>query len=291
VQGHEILDHFSQMTARSLQGTCACAIVSPLKSAAATTDGGADTNADGGTYPQSPINLRGSKDMPKAFSTAKMWYGTSEAHCHEKEGHTIQCDLTAGGPLVFRTAGDGFMYALLQFHFHSPSETTVDGKQYDLEMHLVHKRILPVHSRPTGYCDCAEGRTDVKYVWAPVPDDKIPGWETLTYGHLAVVALPFEIGAHNVFLDQFLGYKTLPEKILSFKFDALDLDEMWETTFEGSLTTPPYTGKLSWNVVNHVFQLSPKQMEQYLTLAPEPYAREVQPSKGRVLTNYEIEQF
>jgi carbonic anhydrase len=25
-----------------------------------------------------------------------------------------------------------------QFHFHSPSEHTIDGKYYDLEMHTVH---------------------------------------------------------------------------------------------------------------------------------------------------------
>ena len=28
----------------------------------------------------------------------------------------------------------------MQIHFHSPSEHTIDGRQYDLEMHLVHKR-------------------------------------------------------------------------------------------------------------------------------------------------------
>lgn len=28
----------------------------------------------------------------------------------------------------------------IEFHFHSPSEHTLNGKYYDLEMHLVHKR-------------------------------------------------------------------------------------------------------------------------------------------------------
>jgi carbonic anhydrase len=27
----------------------------------------------------------------------------------------------------------------LQFHFHAPSEHTIDGRLFDLEMHLVHK--------------------------------------------------------------------------------------------------------------------------------------------------------
>lgn len=29
-------------------------------------------------------------------------------------------------------------YKPLQFHFHAPSEHTVDGKHYDLELHIVH---------------------------------------------------------------------------------------------------------------------------------------------------------
>jgi carbonic anhydrase len=27
----------------------------------------------------------------------------------------------------------------LQFHFHNPSEHTIDGKSFDLELHVVHK--------------------------------------------------------------------------------------------------------------------------------------------------------
>ena len=30
-------------------------------------------------------------------------------------------------------------YSLLQFHFHTPSEHTINGKKYPMEMHLVHK--------------------------------------------------------------------------------------------------------------------------------------------------------
>lgn len=30
-------------------------------------------------------------------------------------------------------------YTPLQFHFHAPSEHTVEGKYYDLEVHFVHK--------------------------------------------------------------------------------------------------------------------------------------------------------
>ena len=32
-------------------------------------------------------------------------------------------------------------YKLVQFHFHSPSEHTMNGKQYAMEVHLVHKQV------------------------------------------------------------------------------------------------------------------------------------------------------
>jgi len=34
---------------------------------------------------------------------------------------------------------NGNVFDLLQFHFHTPSEHTVSMRQFDLEMHLVHK--------------------------------------------------------------------------------------------------------------------------------------------------------
>jgi carbonic anhydrase len=35
---------------------------------------------------------------------------------------------------------DGDQYNFAQFHFHSPSEHTINGKQYPLEVHFVHQK-------------------------------------------------------------------------------------------------------------------------------------------------------
>jgi carbonic anhydrase len=48
-------------------------------------------------------------------------------------GHTIQVDTVGSGVLVIGRD----RYVLQQFHFHIPSEHTVDGRPYPLEAHFV----------------------------------------------------------------------------------------------------------------------------------------------------------
>jgi carbonic anhydrase len=43
------------------------------------------------------------------------------------------------GTLAFtNTNGETKLFKLLQFHFHSPSEHTINGRYYDSELHIVH---------------------------------------------------------------------------------------------------------------------------------------------------------
>eukprot|EP01084_Bolivina_argentea_P225536 381105_1 len=49
-------------------------------------------------------------------------------------GHTVQVNI--GSKCTLNINGE--TYELKQFHFHTPSEHTIDGKQYEMEMHLVH---------------------------------------------------------------------------------------------------------------------------------------------------------
>ena len=52
-------------------------------------------------------------------------------------GHTIQVNFAAGSGNTIVV--DGTLYELLQFHFHAPSEHTVAGASFAMELHLVHK--------------------------------------------------------------------------------------------------------------------------------------------------------
>eukprot|EP01084_Bolivina_argentea_P267291 453683_1 len=51
-------------------------------------------------------------------------------------GHTVQVNIDASQKCTLSIHGKTF--TLKQFHFHTPSEHTIDSKQYEMEMHLVH---------------------------------------------------------------------------------------------------------------------------------------------------------
>ncbi len=50
-------------------------------------------------------------------------------------GHTIQVNYSEGDTMTIGNT----TYELIQFHCHAPSEHTVHGKHYPMEMHFVHK--------------------------------------------------------------------------------------------------------------------------------------------------------
>ncbi|WP_343419494.1 carbonic anhydrase family protein [Candidatus Flexifilum breve] len=50
-------------------------------------------------------------------------------------GHTVQANYDAGSTLVV----NGVTYELAQFHFHTPSEHTIDGVAFPMEVHFVHR--------------------------------------------------------------------------------------------------------------------------------------------------------
>ncbi|KAK1426059.1 hypothetical protein QVD17_14727 [Tagetes erecta] len=87
---------------------------------------------------QSPIDTS-SQRVKKVVSSYNMYrkYKPSNTTLNNR-GHdiTLQWDGDAGSVLV-----DDTEYALKQAHWHSPSEHTINGKIYDMEIHLVHVSI------------------------------------------------------------------------------------------------------------------------------------------------------
>lgn len=80
---------------------------------------------------QSPIDLSAfiEADLPQI----EMNY-TSDAVAVVNNGHTLQVNFGPGSSLTFM----GQTFALKQFHVHAPSENTLAGKHFPMEVHLVH---------------------------------------------------------------------------------------------------------------------------------------------------------
>jgi carbonic anhydrase len=80
---------------------------------------------------QSPIDLK--EICRGGLEAAQLEYKTGVADIINN-GHTVQVNYAPGSSL----AVDGLSFELKQFHFHSPTENKVNGKQFPLEGHLVH---------------------------------------------------------------------------------------------------------------------------------------------------------
>jgi carbonic anhydrase len=126
-------------------------------------------------------------------------------------------------------------YELKQFHFHHPSEETIKGKRFPMEMHLVH--------------------SDAD-------------------GNLAVVSVLLEEGSANSLVETLWdrAAKTAsPEK--TYNNLQINVADLLPTnhryfTFSGSLTTPPCTEGVSWFVLKTPVTISKKQFETFAEIYP-----------------------
>ncbi|HJV01875.1 MAG TPA: carbonic anhydrase family protein [Burkholderiaceae bacterium] len=190
---------------------------------------------------QSPIDIR--DGMKVDLEQITFDYKPSSFNVTDN-GHTVQVMVSGGN---FITVANR-MYELIQFHFHRPSEERINGKGYEMVVHLVHKD--------------AEG-------------------------HLAVLALLLERGKpqptiqtvwNNLPLEKF---ETMAPSIVLDPMDLIPARRDYYT-FMGSLTTPPCTEGVLWLVMKEPVQASPAQMALFSRLYPLN-ARPVQPSSGRIV--------
>ena len=160
-------------------------------------------------------------------------------------GHTAQLNYAPGSFIEL----DGKRFDLLQFHFHIPSEHRISGRLSDMEVHFVHR--------------AADGT-------------------------LAVVGVMLEQGAENpalaAFWDQLPMVET-PERTLPGTLNANDLLPAVRTTYRynGSLTTPPCSEGVLWNLMTTSQSMSWWQIDTFRELF-EVNARPVQPQYDRTVS-------
>ncbi len=159
-------------------------------------------------------------------------------------GHTIQVNIAPGNSLQVM----GRRYELLQFHFHRPSEERINGRQFDMVAHLVHKD--------------ADGR-------------------------LAVVAVLLERGRDQPLVQTVWNNLPLEKGEPLPAPGQMDLNQLLPEdrgyyTYMGSLTTPPCSEGVLWMVMRQPVQLSANQLNIFGRLYPMN-ARPVQPGSGRLI--------
>ena len=188
---------------------------------------------------QSPIDIR--EGIAVDLEPVQFNYQAS-AFTVVDNGHTVQVNLAQGN---FIDIG-GRRYELLQFHFHRPSEERIDGRQYDLSVHLVHKD---------------------------------------SSGQMAVVGVLMGKGGSHPVLQTVWNNLPLERhqeqraRVLLDPTQLLPPDRRY-FTYMGSLTTPPCSEGVRWVVMRQAVAAATEQIDIFSRLYPLN-ARPVQDASGR----------
>lgn len=190
---------------------------------------------------QSPIDIR--DGIPVQLDPIQFDYHPTKFRVIDN-GHTIQANVDPGNSITIL----GKRYELVQFHFHRPSEERINGKQYAMDVHLVHKD--------------AEG-------------------------HLAVIAILVEQGNTHPALQLVWNALPLEKGIEQASSVPIDLNQILPehkqyVTYMGSLTTPPCSEGVLWMVMKQPAQMSSEQIGIFSRMY-QMNARPVQSAQGRMI--------
>jgi len=206
---------------------------------------------DCGGAAQSPVALTG--------SAPDMSMNPIEPHYEDvpidlvNNGHTIEFEYEAGSKLDL----EGEEYELLQFHFHTMSEHTINGTRYPMEAHLVHKNMAT--------------------------------------GALAVIGVMIEEGAENSFLKNFSDNLPNAEGDHFSPGTMANVEHLLPTTggyysYSGSLTTPPCSEIVTWIVMKQPVQASAAQIQAFHNRMHDNY-RPLQDLNGRAVSEHSCNDF
>jgi len=194
---------------------------------------------------QSPIELSGA--IPAKIAHLSIAW-QPETFTIRNNGHTIQADALPGSFAIIGAE----RYELQQFHFHTPSEHTLDGAHAAMEVHFVH--------------ESADGKSA-----AAIGAFLNPGAPNVAVSQIMQVA-PAHKG--SVQLGQ-----PLDPALLVPKEGAL-------YRYEGSLTTPPCAETVLWNVYTAAVPVAAADIEAFKRIFPNN-ARPLQPRNRRYLLQEE----
>ncbi|KAL6647471.1 hypothetical protein ACP70R_014908 [Stipagrostis hirtigluma subsp. patula] len=175
---------------------------------------------------QSPIDLSHERvSLVRSLGYLNHSYRAAEASIVNR-GHDIMIRFQGdAGSLVI----NGTAYYLRQLHWHSPTEHTVDGRRYDMELHMVHESAAK---------------------------------------KAAVIGILYEVGAPDAFLHKLEPFirRIADRRDREEHVGVVDPRGARGRAsvyyrYMGSLTTPPCTEGVIWTIVKRVRTVSKHQME------------------------------
>ncbi len=190
---------------------------------------------------QSPINIKNAvEDTP-----AKINFDyKSSPLVVVNNGHTIQVNYAKGSTVTI----NGEKYALLQFHFHTPSEHEINDKATAMELHLVHRNEAGKLAVVGVMLNEGKANALIEQVWQNIP----------------------ATGKTNTVSDRLINAADfLPKSMAYYSYD-------------GSLTTPPCSEGVKWNIFVEPMTISEEQIAAFEKIY-QVDARPIQSANGRTV--------
>lgn len=191
---------------------------------------------------QSPIDLSDDRvEVVPKMGNLKRNYKPAQALIKNR-GHDIEVlwEGDAGDAVL-----NGTEYRLLQCHWHSPSEHTLNGNRYELEIHLVHNNSL---------------------------------------GHLAVVGIVYKLGRPDPFLAKLLDIIKTTDANKGNHVGVVDpwdikFGSRKYYRYLGSLTVPPCTEGVLWTIVKKVRTVSREQVRALRDAVHDGFEKNARPTQ------------
>ncbi len=202
----------------------------------------------------------------------------------ENNGHVIEVPIPAGNGNTLRVGSN--TYSLLQFHFHAPSEHTLNGRSFPMELHLVHRNTAGELAVVGVFLEVGPGsRPLFDDIFTNAPD--VAGEEHETHAEMNAKSILPALASAAVQSPavQMPGVGGADQLGMIGRYNA----------YSGSLTTPPCSEGVSWYVLKDTVRISQTAVDRMHELVAEfpgyegfpDNNRPVQPLNGRTITNVE----
>lgn len=190
---------------------------------------------------QSPIDIR--DGMKVELEQISFDYHPSSFNVVDN-GHTVQVAVGSGNYITVQNR----MFELQQFHFHRPSGDRINGKTYEMVVHLVHRDAEGRQAILALMLERGMPQATIQTVWNNLPLEK------------------FDTMSPSILLD--------PMEMVPTRRDYY--------TYMGSREQPPCSENVLWLVMKQPVQASAAQMALFSRLYPLN-ARPVQATNGRII--------